>query len=334
MACSTSGRMASLIGVPSVRNTSLIVSLSVENRPEVVLLCASIMPENLPPCEVMDTNARSMLGNPTCPDSTSFFTCESDTPNCLASSLDDRDAPARELVDVLREEPPLDPGLAVEFRDFIDRCLHARGHIADSPQGFGHRVGGFTKGDQLAAGIRQFGKFKRRLRSEFAELGEGLFRLSRIADQGGERYLGLLEVSGRIDRLHTDADCRRAARESRTDTRLESGASHREAFAECRRPTFAHASQSRSGHLSHATGGCRNEFRCPRHGPLQGGDVGSKGDGQGAHAPGMESTNLSWVWVGLCWHKLTFTSPQARPVRFVPFEPTELPGGWRKTDQK
>ena len=44
------------------------------------------MPENLPPCEVMLTNACSICGNPTWPDSTSFFTSESDTPNCLASS--------------------------------------------------------------------------------------------------------------------------------------------------------------------------------------------------------------------------------------------------------
>ena len=38
MAYSTMGRIASLIGVPRVRNTSLIVSLRVENNPLVVLL--------------------------------------------------------------------------------------------------------------------------------------------------------------------------------------------------------------------------------------------------------------------------------------------------------
>ena len=62
-----------------------MVSFKVENKPLVVLLWASIMPANCPPSEVMEMNACSMAGKPTWPDSTSFFTSESDTPNCLAS---------------------------------------------------------------------------------------------------------------------------------------------------------------------------------------------------------------------------------------------------------
>ena len=63
-----------------------------------------------------------------------------------------------------------------------------------------------------------------------------------------------------------------------------------ESFAECRRPALAESRQSRAGHFPHAAGGCGDKFGGSRHGPLQGGDVGSKGDGQGAHAPGVEST--------------------------------------------
>ena len=40
----------------------------------------------------------------------------------------------------------------------------------------------------------------------------------------------------------------------------------------------------------HAAGGCGDKFSGTGQRPLQGGDVGSKRDGQAAHAPGVEST--------------------------------------------
>jgi hypothetical protein len=86
-------------------------------------------------------------------------------------------------VHVLGEQAPLDPRLAIDFGDLIDRCLHARRHVADAPQGFGHGVGGFPEGNQLAAGIRQFGELEGRFRAQLAEFGQRLFGHRRVAYQ-------------------------------------------------------------------------------------------------------------------------------------------------------
>ena len=58
---------------------------------------------------------------------------------------------------------------------------------------------------------------------------------------------------------------------------------------------FTKARQPRAGHFAHAASRSSDQFRGTRHGTLQRGDVGSKGDGQAAHAPGMEST-LARYW--------------------------------------
>ena len=176
IASATSGRIASLIGWPRVRNTSLIVSLRVENRPVVVLLWAAIMPANLPPSEVMrderllDGREADLAGLD------QLLHLGIRHAELLRQFPDDRDAAAGELVDVLGEQPPLDPRLAVEFGDLVDRRLDARRDVADAPQGLGHGVGALTEGDQLAAGVGQFRELERRLGTELRAGGRGFPR--------------------------------------------------------------------------------------------------------------------------------------------------------------
>ena len=143
---------------------------------------------------------------------------------------DDRDTATGELVDVLGEEPPLDPRLAVELCDLVHRCLDARGHISDPSQSLGHGVGTLTESDQLPTGVGQFGKLEGCLGPEFAEAHQRFLGLGGVADQGGERHLGLLEICGCVDRLHSAGHRGSTTRERTTDPDLEGGAGQREAF--------------------------------------------------------------------------------------------------------
>ncbi|MCX6879068.1 MAG: hypothetical protein NTW21_35455 [Verrucomicrobia bacterium] len=180
----------------------------------------------------------------------------------------------------------------MDLRDFVDRRLHARRHVADAPQGFWHGVGGFPEGDQLAAGIGQFGELERRLGTELPEFCQRLLGLGRITDQSGECHLRLLEVGGGGDRLHADAHCGGSTRQGRADARLERNPAHLKPLAKRRRATLAKSGQPRARHFPHAAGGCGDKFGGTGQRPLQGGDVGSKRDSEGAHAPGAESTEI------------------------------------------
>ena len=172
----------------------------------------------------------------------------------------------------------------------MDRCLDSRRHVTDPMQGFRHGVGGFTEGDQLAARIRQFGKFKRRLSNSFPEFHERLFGFGGVTDPRGKCHFGLLEVCGCVHGFEPHAHRCRATGQRRTHTRLERHARHRESLAQYRRAAFAQSRKPRAGHLPHAAYRRPDQLRGLRHRSLQCRDVGSKVDSQEAHAPGVAST--------------------------------------------
>ena len=74
------------------------------------------------------------------------------------------------------------------------------------------------------------------------------------------------------------------------DGGLERGPGDTEALLQGGGTAPAKAGQSRAGEFSHPPGRSAYQLGGTCHRPFQGGDVGSEGDGQGAHAPGVEST--------------------------------------------
>ena len=173
------------------------------------------------------------------------------------------------MVDVLGEESSLHSRFAVEFGDLVHRGLHACGHVTDASEGCGHCVGTFSKGDQLATSIGELGKLEWGLSSEFTELRESLFGFGGIADERSEGDFRLFEVSSRSDRLHSCGQCYTTTGQCRAETDFQ--------------PCGCEARHFFGGGSDHGCGS--------RHRSTQGSDVSSKGDGECAHAPGVESTH-------------------------------------------
>ena len=153
-----------------------------------------------------------------------------------------------------------------------------------------HGVGGFTEGDELASGVGQVGKLEGRLCAELAEFGECLFGLGRIANHRGEGDLGLFEVGRSGDGFGADPHGGSSTRQRGSDGRLECGSRHAESLLQGSGTTFAEPRQPGPTHLCHALCRCPDQFGGTSHGTLQRGNVSSKGDGQGTHGPGAEST--------------------------------------------
>jgi hypothetical protein len=72
----------------------------------------------------------------------------------------------------------------------------------------------------------------------------------------------------------------------RRGDRLDAASQRRGPTRQCRTKPDLQADRRQAGHFLRRL---RHQLGCPSHRPPQRGDVGSKGDGEGAHAPGVES---------------------------------------------
>jgi hypothetical protein len=97
-----------------------------------------------------------------------------------------------------------------------------------------------------------------------------------------------------LHRLYTNANGSNSTRKCSTDACLKRDTAQRKGLLQYKRITFAKTCQSGTCDFTRAAGGCSHEFCSSRHGSPQGRDISSKGDGQRAHAPGVESTALNW----------------------------------------